>query len=139
MKRSLLSSVLLRGLIPGVLVPLLTFPGGLIAQAPQEDHLVSSQAMQQQVEQSSAARQRDIDTVRTFLSTPIAERAMRDAHFDPVQIRTAIPTLSDAELKDLASRSADAQQKFAAGGLTSAMLTLIIIALVVIIVVAIVH
>jgi hypothetical protein len=131
--------MLWRGLIPGVLVPLLVFPGGLIAQTPQEDHIVSSQALQQQVELSSAARQQDIATVTAFLSTPLAEKTMRDSHFDPVQIRTAIPALSDAELKDLAARSADAQQKFAAGGLTSALLVVVIVAVLAVIFIAVLN
>jgi hypothetical protein len=139
MKLSLLSSIAMRGIVPAVLVPLLACPAGLIAQTPAEDHVVSAQALEQQVQLSSAARQQNIATVTEFLSTPIAQRAMRDSKIDPVQIRTAIPTLSDQELKDLASRSADAQQKFAAGGLTSLALTLIILGIVIIIVVAIVH
>lgn len=139
MKTSILSSIATRGLVPAVLIPLLACPMGIYAQAQADDHIVSTGALQHQVELSSAQRSRDIATVSEFLSTPIAERAMRDSHFDPVQVRTAIPTLSDSELKDLATRSANAQQKFAAGGLSSLALTLIILGVVIIIVVAIVH
>jgi hypothetical protein len=64
---------------------------------------------------------------------------MRDSKIDPVQIRTAIPTLSDQELKDLASRTADAQKKITGGGLTSLALTLIELGVVIIILVAIFH
>jgi hypothetical protein len=64
---------------------------------------------------------------------------MRDSKIDPVQIRTAIPTLSDQELKDLAYRTADAQKKIAGGGLTSLALTLIELGVVIIILVAIFH
>jgi hypothetical protein len=133
------SSILLRGILPAVLISLLVCPADGFAQAPADDHIVTSQALQLQVELSSAERQKDVATVTDFLSTPIAERAMHDSHFDATQVRAAIPTLSDRELKDLATRATDAQQKFAAGGLTNAMLTLIIIAVVVIIVVAIIH
>jgi len=64
---------------------------------------------------------------------------MRDAHYSPEQVRSAVPSLSDQELASLAARSADAQQKFAAGALTRPELALIVIAFVVLIVVIIVH
>jgi hypothetical protein len=104
-----------------------------------EDHIVSSQAMQQQVETKSATRQKDIATVTDFLASPQAERAMRDAHINPAQVRTAIPTLSDQELANLSARATDAQQKFSAGLLSSSMLVLIIVVVAVIIIVAAIH
>lgn len=139
MKRSILRSIMLRGIVPAALTVLLAFPGDIFAEATQPDHLVSPQVLQQQVENASQARQQNIRTISNLLSTPVAERAMRDAHFDAVQVRTAIPTLSDQELANLATRAADAQQKIAAGGLGIGLTTLIIIALVIIIVVAIVR
>jgi CHASE3 domain sensor protein len=139
MKLPLLSMIFVRGVVPAVLVPLLACPSGLLAQAAADDHLVSSEALQHQVQLSSAERAQQIANVTTFLSTPIAERAMRDSKIDPIQIRTAIPTLSDQELKDLASRAADAQKKIAGGGLTSLALTLIVLGVVIIILVAIFH
>lgn len=64
---------------------------------------------------------------------------MRSQHYDPVKVRTAIPTLSDQELANLASRANDAQQKFAAGFIGNGLLLILIIAIVVIIVVVAVH
>jgi hypothetical protein len=139
MKRSIFSPLLLRGIIPAALIFLLVNPAAGMAQSTAQDHLVSPQVLQQQVQSTSETRQQNIRTVTDFLSTPIAERAMHDAHYDPVQVRTAIPTLSDQELANLASRSADAQQKFAAGYIGQGLLTLIIICVVIIIIVAIVH
>jgi hypothetical protein len=139
MKPSLLSPLLLRGIIPAALVFLLVNPLAGMAQSATQDHLVSPQALQQQVQSASETRQQNIRTVTDFLSTPTAERAMCDAHYDPVQLRTAIPTLSDQELANLAARSSDAQQKFAAGYIGQGLLTLIIICVVIIIIVAIVH
>jgi hypothetical protein len=104
-----------------------------------QDHLVTPDALQQQMQANSANRQQNIDTVTNFLSSPVAERAMKSHHYDPVQVRKAIPTLSDEELANLASRAGDAQQKFAAGFLGVGVLTLIILLIVVIIVVAAVH
>jgi DNA-binding PucR family transcriptional regulator len=104
-----------------------------------QDHLVSPSDLQQQVQTNAATRQQNIETVTNFLSTPIAERAMKSHHYDPVKVRSAIPTLSDEELANLASRANDAQQKFAGGFLGIGVLTLLIIIIVVIIVVAVVH
>jgi hypothetical protein len=120
--------------LAGLLTVLLLAPA-----ARAQDHLVSPDTLQQQVQANAATRQQNIDTVTNFLSTPIAERAMKSHHYDPVKVRSAIPTLSDEELANLATRSNDAQQKFAGGVLGVGVLTLLIIIVVVIIVVAVVH
>jgi hypothetical protein len=138
-KQHILSILLLRGFIPAALVFLLAFPPSSFAQAAPQDHLVSPEQMQQQVATASQSRQQNIQTITNLLNTPTAERAMRNAHFDPVQVRTAVPTLSDQELANLAARSADVQQKIAAGGLGIGLTTLIVIVAIIIIVVAIVH
>ncbi len=139
MKRSTLSAIVLRGAIPAVLILLLALPGDIFAQSPQSDHLVSSEMLQQQVEAASHTRQQNIQTVANLLNTPVAEQAMKDAHVDPVQVRTAIPTLSDQELANLASRAAEVQQKIDAGALGFGLTTLLIIAIIILIVVAIVR
>ena len=109
------------------------------AQAQSQDHIVSSQTLQRQVETTSAKRQDNIDTLNRVLSTPIAERAMQSKHIDATKVRTAIPTLSDAELANLAARASDAQQKFAAGLIGTGLLVVILLAIIVIIVVAAIH
>lgn len=139
MKPRLLSTLILRAIIPTALIALLAVPAGAHAGPPQRDHLVSPETMQNQLVDSASTRQKNIDEVRDFLSSPVAERALRDAHYNPEQVRTAIPTLSDQELASLAARSRDAQQKFAAGSLTKTELGLIAVAFVVIIIVIIVH
>jgi hypothetical protein len=118
---------------------LVSVPVFASAATPAQDHLVSPQAMQKQMADSASARQKNIETVRSFLSTPAADRAIRDAHYNPELVKNAVSSLSDQELASLAARSADAQQKFAAGALTKPELALIVIALVVLIVVIIVH
>lgn len=138
MKQSAFSTLLARVTLVSALVVLLSLPADLFAQSG-ADHIVSSQALQQQLALASAARQKDIATVTDFLSTSIAERALRDARMDPVQVRTAIPTLSDRELASLAARSADAQQKFSAGFLGLGTLAIIIVIVAVIIIVAAIH
>jgi CHASE3 domain sensor protein len=129
----------LRAIVPSALMLLMSVPADAFAATPAQDHLVSPQAMQKQMADSATARQKNIETVRSFLSSPVADRAMRDAHYSPEQVKNAIPSLSDQELASLAARSNDAQQKFAAGALTRPELALIVIAFVVLIVVIIVH
>jgi hypothetical protein len=139
MNKSVLSHIILRGMIPAALTFLLACPADIFAQPAAPEHLVSPQALQQQVQSASQTREQNIRTVTGFLNSPTADRAMRDAHLDPVQVRTAIPTLSDQELSNLASRAASAQQQFSAGSLSQSMLVLIIVLVAVIIIVAIVH
>ena len=139
MKPTILQSLTLRALLPSTLILLMSMPGDAFAASPAQDHLVSPQAMQRQMADSASARQKNIEAVRSFLSSSVADRAMRDAHYNPEQVKNAVPSLSDQELASLAARSNDAQQKFAAGALTKPELALIVIAFVVLIVVIIVH
>jgi len=139
MKLPRLSTLALHAVVPAVLVVLMSYPSDLIAQTAAEEHIVSSQSMQQQLQTSSAKRQKDIETLTNFMSTPQAQKAMRDAKIDPVQVQKAIPTLSDHELANLSSRATDAQQKFAAGVLGTSTLTLIIVLIAIIVIVAIIH
>lgn len=139
MKPTFLQSLTLRAVVPSALMLLVSVPAFGSAATPAQDHLVSPQAMQKQMADSASARQKNIETIQNFLSTPVADRAMRDAHYNPEQVKNAVSSLSDQEVASLAARSADAQQKFAAGALTKPELALIVIALVVLIVVIIVH
>jgi hypothetical protein len=138
MKLARISTLFAQAAVPAVLIVLLSYPAGLFAQKP-EEHIVSSQTLQQNLETASATRQANVEMLTKFMSTPTAEKAMRDAKVDPVQVEKAIPTLSDHELANLSTRAADAQQKFAAGSLSSSMLTLIIVLIAIIIIVAIIH
>jgi hypothetical protein len=138
MKRARVPTLFAQAAVPAVLIVLLSYPAGLLAQSP-EEHIVSSQTLQQNLQASSVTRQTNIQTITKFMSTPTAEKAMRDAKIDPVQVQKAIPTLSDHELADLSARATDTQQKFSAGALSTNMLTLIIVLIAVIIIVAIIH
>jgi hypothetical protein len=138
MKLARISTLFAQAAVPAVLIVLLSYPAGLLAQSP-EEHIVSSQTLQKNLETSSATRQANVQALTRFMSTPTAEKAMRDAKIDPVQVQKAIPTLSDRELQNLSTRATDTQQKFSAGALSTNMLTLIIVLVAVIIIVAIVH
>jgi hypothetical protein len=118
-------------------VTLLVFLAAVPLRAESSGHIVSSHALQHQLQASSSARQQNIQTVTKFLSTPLAHRAMKIEHISPTQVKNAIPTLSDSELASLSSRANQAEQQFSAGTLsTNQMLLLIIILLVVVILVA---
>jgi hypothetical protein len=139
MRLKSLSKALIQGALPGALVVVLAFPPDIFSQVAEQDHIVSSQSLQQRLETASEARQQQINTLTGFLSSPTAERAMRDSHVNPEQVKKAIPTLSDQELANLATRAADAQQNFSAGRMNSIELLIVIIAVVIIVVAVAVH
>ncbi|HEX5433479.1 MAG TPA: PA2779 family protein [Candidatus Angelobacter sp.] len=109
-------------------------PTGLLAQT----HVVSPADLQQQVVTASQVRDHNLQTVQNFLSTPTAEKALKSSHINPMQVRTAVSTLNDQELAQLAARADKAQADFAAGNLSDHDLILIIlgIAVLVLIIVA---
>lgn len=128
-----------RGISLAALLSLLAFAPGFAPAARAQDHLVSPQAMQQQMQTATATRQQNIQTLTKFLSTPVAEQAMKTAKVSPAQVRNAIPTLSSQELASLATRAQKAQQQFAAGALSTGMLLVIVIAIVVVIIIVAIH
>lgn len=141
------SSKLVRSLVPLALLLTLLFSMRAQAQAANpasspdsnQDHIVSSQALQQQVANSAQTRQKNIETLTEMLKTPTAQKAMHDAKVDPVQVKNAIPTLSDDELANLSSRVTRAQSDFSAGILGIGLFTIIILVVILIIVVSVVH
>jgi hypothetical protein len=94
-----------------------------------ENHVVSPAELQQATASAGHTRQQNIDKVEEFFSSDQAEKAMKSAHLDSVQIKKAVPTLSDQELARLASRADKAQKDFAAGALNNQQITYILIAL----------
>lgn len=123
-----------RILVALVLITCFIVPTGLVAQT----HVVSPAELQQQVVTASQVREHNLQTVQNFLSTPTAEKAFKSSHIDARQVRTAVSTLNDQELAELAARADKAQADFAAGNLTDHDLILIIlgIAVLVLIIVA---
>jgi hypothetical protein len=115
------------------LIAPLMFTVGLALQVPAlsaaQDHVVSPTELQQAAASKARTRQENIAQVQSFVSSQPVQKAMKTARLDPVQVRKAVPTLSDAELARLASQSAKAQKDFAAGALTNEQLTYIAIAL----------
>lgn len=135
MKLSLASRIVL----PAALLLAFAVPSSTKAQPVDQDHIVSSQALDQQVQTSSAERQKNIEVLNNLVATPTAQKAMKDAKIDPQQVKTAIPTLSDKELSDLATRTTNAQHDLAAGYIGPGLFTIIILAIILIIIVIVIH
>lgn len=95
-------------------------------QAPQ--HVVSPFELQQAGRQASNARQQNLETVRDFLGSLQAQRALESAHMNPVEVQKAIAGLDDQDLAQLASRTTNAHNEFSAGVLSNEDLLIIIIA-----------
>ena len=102
-------------------------------------HIVSPTQMQQQVQTASAERQKNIEMLTHFLSSPIAVHAMKSHQIDAAKVTSAIPNLSDAELAEFSARATHAQQAFAAGTLDNNTLLIIILVLVAVILIAVLH
>ncbi len=111
------------------LAVLFVIPKDLAAQA----HVVSPQDLQKQSLAATQLRERNLETVNQFLSSPAANEAMRVAGANSQQVRTAVSNLSDQELAQLASRAQKAQADFAAGNITDHDLLVILIAVVVLV------
>jgi hypothetical protein len=93
-------------------------------------HVVSPSDLQKEMLVSAQARQRNLETVRGFLSSEQASKAMHSAHVNPEQVKNSVASLSDAELAQLATRAQKAQADFAAGSLSSRDLLLVILGVV---------
>ena len=114
-----------RGVLACVLATIFAVPPSLLAQA----HVVSPSDMQREVLAATQQRQRDLEKVRDFFSSEKAQKALKSAHLDANQVKTAVSTLSDAELAQLASRADKAQADFVAGTLSDRDLIIILVAI----------
>ena len=114
--------------------------GAAAQSALAQDHLVSPAQIQQDVNSTAAARQKNETALRSFLATPQAERAMQMAGVQPQQVNNAVSQLSNSELAQLATRAQNAQKDFAAGQLSDHDLLLIaVVILGLLLLVALVH
>jgi CHASE3 domain sensor protein len=139
MKLSSTFKPLLKGIAPAALLLAFVAPQTITAQAATQDHVVTSQALDQQLTTSSAERQKNIETLQKLMETPTAQKAMHDAKVDPAQVKNAIPTLSDQELANLSARTTHAQNDFAAGYIGPGLFTIIILAIILIIILIVIH
>jgi tRNA A37 threonylcarbamoyladenosine modification protein TsaB len=118
---------------PKALVPILTILLGVIFCAPlalgASHHLVSVQELRQAAQSAAQKRQAQVAQVERFFSSELARRAFRKAHLSPVEIRKAVPALSDRELARLSAETQKVQSDFAAGSLSNQQITYILIAM----------
>jgi hypothetical protein len=124
-------------LTAGILVAVFAVPRSLLA----EIHVVSRADLHKEMIAATQARKRGLETINEFLSSQTAQNVVKSAHMDPVQVKTAVSSLSDQELAQLATKAQKAQAEFAAGKLSDRDLILIIlgIAALVVIIVAVQH
>ena len=94
-----------------------------------QDHVVSPAELQQVTVNAARVRSQNLAKVEGFFSSKLAQQTLKSAHFDPVQVKDAIPSLSDQELAQLASKVDKVQKDFAAGALNNQQITYILIAL----------
>ena len=118
----------------GTLAVVFMIPQDALAQ----NHVLSLAELQSAAVASTAARQKNIETLREFVSSPTAEKALKSAHVDAEQVKNAVSRLNDQELAQLAARASKAQADFAAGTLSDRDLIIILvcIAAVILIIVA---
>jgi hypothetical protein len=114
-----------------ILAAAFTAPQPITAQ--QTDHLVSPGDLSKAAQDATHVRQQNIDTLRGFLSSPKAQKALEQAHMNPVEVQNAVSGLSNQELAQLAARASKAQNEFAAGNMSDRDLLIILVAIAVII------
>lgn len=101
----------------------LTSPQSTMAQ----NHVVPPAQIQNDLSASSAARQKNEEHLKSFLSSKEVQQAMKSTDIDPQRVTNAIGQLNDADLAQLAARSARAQRDFAAGNIDNHDLLLILV------------
>lgn len=105
----------------------LLFLGAPVLQAQQDEHIVSSQDLRQDLQRSAEKRQADEAAIRGLFSTDTARKALKSANMDYKKVDQAVSQLSDEDLARLAARSREAQKDFAAGNLTDRDLLIILL------------
>ena len=112
-----------RVVIACILVTVFSIPPSLLAQS----HVVSPADLQKELISATQRREVNVEKVRQFFSSEVAQKALKTAHMNPEQVKTGVASLSDAELAQLAARADKAQADFIAGTLSDRDLLLIIL------------
>src|SRR2546427_4353732 len=121
-----------RALLASALLIIFAIPQDLLAQSP---HLVSPADLKNELLTATRRRAQNQISVRQFLTSADAQKAIRSVHLDPVQVTTAVATLSDTELAQLAARADRAERDFAAGVLVKNALFIILVTVAVVIII----
>jgi len=85
--------------------------------------------------EAAVQRAQDLATMQDVLSTPLAREAAALVGADLDRVRAGVGTLSDTELRDLASRASVLQGDPVAGAMDSNMRLLIMAALILVVIV----
>ncbi len=112
---------------------MLLVPLDMLAQ----DHVATTNDLRNELRNSAKERQDHITKLQQFLSSEIAQKALRSAKLDPAKAQAAIPLLSDQELARLAAQVDRADFAGAGLSLTNEQVTIILVGIVLIIIVAI--
>lgn len=116
-------------LMATLLITIFAAPSPLMAQS----HVVSSAQLQAQVLAAGQTRQHNENTVKQLASSPQAEKVLRASGIDPERVKSAVSTLNDQELTQLAARADTAQADFAAGRLSDRDLLLVVVGIAVLV------
>lgn len=104
----------------------LVVPQSAVAQ----DHVVTPSEIQKDLAASSALRRKNQAQLESFVSSREAQKALKSAHVDLVQVKSAISSLDDDELAQLSARSENAKKDFVAGRISDRDLIIILLAVV---------
>jgi hypothetical protein len=114
-----------RGTVACGLALVFAVPQSLVAQS----HIITPYDLRSEAVAASQSRARNVATVKEFLSSEQAQKALKSAHMDSEQVKTAVSSLTDQELAQLAARSEKAKADFAAGTLSDRDLIIILVAI----------
>jgi hypothetical protein len=109
---------------------ILSFPADRAAA----EHIVAPDAVQARLTEAASQRAQDLATVQEVLSTPLAQEAATSVGADLARVRAGVGTLSDAELRDLATRASVLQGDPVAGAMDRNMRLLIMAALILVVI-----
>ena len=121
------SRQLVRRAIAGAVLVSFALPHNIVAQEP--EHLVNPSALQQATVAAAQTRQQNLDTLNRFFSSDKATQALKASHMNPQEVKSAVATLNDQELAQLAARASKAQSQFAAGNINDRDLLIILVAI----------
>ena len=82
-------------------------------------HLVNPDLAQARLTEAGAQRERNLATVEALLASPAGAAGLKAVGVTEARVRGTLPTLSDAELQDVAARAAALQADPVAGALTN--------------------
>jgi hypothetical protein len=87
---------------------------------------------------ATQVRKKNMEKATQLFSSDEAQKALKSAGMDPVRVKTAVSTLSDSELAQLASRADQIRNDFAAGQFSQRelLIILVILAVAILIIVA---